>query len=177
MKKLIMVVVAIILLFVAFVIAGSKMLPDTLRADAGMATTASYEEVYAVVSDLKTWKDWTSWNTQNYPDMQYTYEGADSGPGAIMKWTDPSGNGRLEITGGGPATGIEFTLQFEGFAPMQGGIEFGRIPNGNTQVGWSVTGEFSGPIELWANYFMDFGSTITADFETGLQNLKARLEQ
>jgi hypothetical protein len=153
----------------------SYLLPSRVRVERTTSIQAPPERIYEKVGTLKTWKDWTAWNPTKYPKMQWTYEGPESGVGAISKWTDPSGDGKLEITKANPQTGIDYDLSFDDMPTVPGTIAF--APDGEgTKVTWffeSVAGW--NPIERYF-YFFCMDRMIGADFETGLAGLKNAVE-
>ena len=153
----------------------SYLLPSRVRVERSTSIHAPPERIYEKVGTLKTWKDWTAWNPTKYPKMQWTYEGPESGVGAISKWTDPGGNGKLEITKANPQSGIDYDLSFDTMPTVPGTIAFSPDGEG-TKVSWffeSVAGWNT--IERYF-YFFWMDRMIGADFETGLAGLKKAVE-
>jgi hypothetical protein len=160
---------------VVLIVLISYLLPSKVRVERSTSIHAPPERIYEKVGTLKTWKDWTAWNPTKYPKMEWSYEGPESGVGAVSKWTDPGGNGKLEITKASPQAGIDYDLSFDTMPTVPGTIAFAPNADG-TKVTWffeSVAGW--NPIERYF-YFFCMDSMIGADFETGLAGLKKAVE-
>ncbi len=169
------------LVLVAFLI--SLLLPSAFVVTRSVVISASPSEIHPYVNSLSQWPHWTAWNTDNYPELKYTYEGPEAGVGAIQTWTEPGmGGGRLEITRSEEGTGVEFTLKFEQSPePLVGSIEYNvvkGVSDGDadvTRVTWTGHGELgANPIARYFGLLMD--SMIGTDYETGLKNLKILVE-
>ena len=170
-------VMAIVALVVFFLIIG-LFLPSSYRVERSIVINASPQKIHPYVEDLKRWPDWTTWNTANYPKLEYQYEGDALGKGAVETWTDPdNGDGRLEITKSSPDEGIAFVLNFAGFDdPLIGQIIYSpTTEGGSTQVNWIAVGNLgSNPINRYFGLMMD--SLMGGDYETSLSNLKRLAE-
>ncbi len=160
---------------IAFFVIG-LFLPAGWDVSRTITIDAPAERVHAHVSKLSDWPNWTTWNTTKYPSLKYSYEGPESGVGAISTWTeDQMGGGRLEITESDPKKGISYVMQFEGYdSTMEGSINY--ISDGEqTAVTWSGNGELgNNPMMRWMGLM--FNSQIGKDYDTGLENLKTLVE-
>ena len=169
-------VMAIIgLLAVALLI--SFLLPSSFTVTRSVVIDAPPAEIHPYIESLRQWPDWTAWNNDTYPDLEYSYEGAETGVGAIQKWTDPKmGGGRLEITQSSESEGIKFTLKFEQSPePLIGSISYQPTDQGGTRVTWTGRGDLgSNPIARYFGLMMD--SMIGTDYESGLRKLKVLVE-
>lgn len=161
-------------LFVAAVI--SQFLPSEVFIQAEETIPANPPEIYDVIARPTTWKDWTAWNTERYPEMKWEYEGAEEGVGAIMSWSEPSQpSGRLEITAAESSPDvaqINYNLWFGGQTePGTGQITAEKQADGSSRVRW--TGKIKltwNPIERYMGLVLD--DWIRQDFERGLKRLK-----
>lgn len=155
---------------------GGLLLPRQYDVARSVEIDAPPEKIYGPVSTLNEWPTWTVWNNDKYPDMTYSYDGAESGIGAKSSWTDPgAGNGRMEIVAADEQTGITYTLDFEGFSTAHGDIKFDPAPSGLTTVTMRMKGDLGGnPINRYFGLLMD--GMMGEEFEQSLQQLKTRIE-
>ncbi|MCA9023957.1 MAG: SRPBCC family protein [Planctomycetaceae bacterium] len=153
------------------------LLPSNFVVSRAIVINAPAAEIHPYVDTLGQWPSWTAWNNESYPELKYSYEGPESGVGAVQTWTDPGmGGGRLEITDSSEEKGIQFVLQFEQSPePLTGSITYAPIDGGGTKVTWTGRGDVgSNPIGRYFGLMMD--SMIGADYETGLKKLKVLVE-
>ena len=88
--------ILLVILLVIFAII-SAFLPSRYEVERERMVDASASEVFAVLSDLSTWPDWTAWNVERDPEAVFEYDG--EGEGSVMTWDGPAlGLGRLELT-------------------------------------------------------------------------------
>jgi len=130
--------------------------------------------VFQQLNTPRAWQEWSAWSPANYPDMQYSYSGPDSGIGATSNWTDPSGSGQVVINASKPYSSIQYTVTFIGQGSMD--CEYALSPaEVGTQIHWHCGGENgNNPIaRLMSQFFIPM---IEKDFEIGLGNLKTNLE-
>lgn len=152
--------------------------PPTFDVERSVVIDAPPSKVYPRLATLKDWKDWTVWNDVNHPGLKYSYEGPESGVGAVSNWTDPKmGDGKLEITDADPDERLEYTLKFEGFDnPMHGRFRLKQVDEG-TKIVWTAHGDMgSNPLGRWMVKVMDMDETIGNDFNTSLAKLKKQVE-
>ena len=171
LKKLLigLLILAVVLLVI------SQFLPARYHVERSTSIKAKPEAIFPLLTNLKRWQEWSAWTPENYPKMKYSYEGPESGVGAISKWDDPSGNGKMTITAADPAKGIEFDMSFNnGEFLSKGGLTFGA--NGDeTIVRWTHDGDVDrNPLHRWFSLLMD--KMVGKDFEAGLKKLKSKVE-
>jgi hypothetical protein len=154
----------------------SQFLPASYRVERNLIMRASGDKIFPLVNEVRKWPEWSAWNTEMDPTLTYTYEGPESGPGAISKWEGKkTGQGMLTITEADPAKGIKYDLSFEhGRYISKGFITF--VPAGtDTKLVMGVTGEVSrNPMDRWFSVFME--KLVAPDFEKGLAKLKKVVE-
>jgi hypothetical protein len=170
MKLLRSIVITVGVLILALV-GISFVMPATFEVERAMVVPSEPDVVYAKFATPKTWARWSAWTTKEDPTLVYTYEGPDSGVGAVMKWTAKKmGNGRLEIVQAVPGKGVAYELRMEG-SDMQvhGHVRFESAGEGTT-VTWHDTGDF-GKNPIWRLFgpFMD--RMLGSSFERSLMNL------
>jgi hypothetical protein len=166
-------ILALVVLIALLVVIGF-LLPSKYRVERSVTMRASPDKIFALVNTLKTWPDWTAWNTQRYPDMKTTFTGPDAGVGAQYDWTGKEvGTGFLKITASDPNKGIEYDLNFED-SPTNGSITMAPTADG-VKVTWANWGDLGmNPVGRYFGLLMD--RFMGPDFETGLNNLKKKVE-
>jgi hypothetical protein len=110
--------------------------------------------------------------------MTRTFDGPESGAGAIYAWegNDDVGTGKMTITSSTSPGAIEIELAFIEPFPSTSKTEF-RFDeqDGSTTVTWTMSGDndFMGKA---FSLFMDMDTLIGGDFDKGLANLKSVAE-
>lgn len=175
LKKVLLVLGLIVGVFAVYI----AVLPSEYSVARSIEIDAPPEAVFPHVNDLKKWESWSPWAKRD-PNMQMTYEGAESGVGSISKWSgnEDVGVGQMRIEQSAPPKEIEIKLEFK--EPFPGtsdvGFEFAQAGNG-TMVTWSFAGE-QGYIErlMFSLMGLDMDQMIGADYEKGLASLKKVVE-
>jgi uncharacterized protein YndB with AHSA1/START domain len=179
----IIVIVAVILaiaIVVVLVLASTK--PDTFSVQREAVMKAPAERIFPLISDFHQWTSWSPWENRD-PALKRSYDGAESGKGAVYAWEGNKnvGSGRMEILEASPPSKIVIKLDF--FKPFEGHntAEFTMLPqNGAGGPATSVSWVMHGPapfLHRVMQVFMDFDKMIGKDFETGLANLKSLAEK
>ena len=175
-KKLFKFILFLSYLFLLLV-AVSLFLPSKYAIEREIVINGTTEEIYQIVATPKTYHEWSSWNTENYPEMKSSFEGPETGVGAISKWTDPKiGNGQMTIVKADPKTGIETILLFETCEnPFHGKFSFEDLGDGKIKVTWSGKGENGvNPIHRYFGFAMEY--MLGPEYEEGLKGLKQKVE-
>ncbi len=173
LKGLFYLIVAVILLFVV----GGFFLPQEQHVEREIVISASPAEVFKNIHDPKAFNQWSPW-VKIDPDTKYTYIGPESGVGAGMIWSSDNpnvGTGSWVITETKPNESIKVDLDFgsEGTATSFYDLK----PEGEgTRITWGFDMDAGmNPMNRWFGLMMD--KWIGADYEKGLANLKALVEQ
>lgn len=134
-------------------------------------------EVFDYVSSLKSQNDWSVWGSLD-PNMKKEFIGTDKTVGFVSKWegNDDVGSGEQEIKKIIPGERMETELRF--LKPFKvtniAHLITESVDSSHTTVKWRFEGKMAWPMNIM-NMMMDI--TIAKDFEKGLSNLKAKLEQ
>ena len=172
-KKILAVLAALILGFVAFV----ATRPAQFVISRKVAVAAGPEIAFSLVNDFHQWKAWSPWEKLD-PKMTTTFEGPASGPGASYGWkgNDQVGEGRMTILQSKPDQ--QLTIKLEFLKPFEATntttFLFAAAPPG-TEVTWKLEGK-NNFLAKAASVFMNMDAMIGKDFELGLANLKALAE-
>lgn len=152
-------------------------LSKSFAMDRATVVDVPQAEVHAIVSDFKTWKDWTAWNKEADPTLEYTYTGEPGTVGHSMEWTaEELGNGKLTMTSIEPGR-VAYDMVFNGEDPSQGAVvlEPAVGKEGSTAVRWEFKGTMEGmPYKRYFGLLMD--KMVGPDFEEGLAGLKKLAE-
>lgn len=173
LPKILIGLVLVVAVFVVVVM----VQPAEFRVSRSETINASTEEVFTHVNDLRSWEAWSPWAKLD-PEMKTTYEGSDSGEGAVYSWDGNSdvGAGRMTITESRPSEYIEFQLEFLRPFEATNTAEFTFAEkDGATEVTWSMDGNNNFIGKAFA-LFVDMDQMLGKDFEGGLANLKATVE-
>lgn len=171
----IVIVVLIALAGLAGVIA---IQPDTFKVARATTVNTPAKTVFELVNDFHHWEHWSPWAKLD-PNAKNTFEGPESGKGAIFSWdgNNEIGAGRMTVLESLPHEKIVIQLEF--FRPMAdtAQVVFTFSPDGDkTKVDWTMSGE-QNFMEKAFCMMMDLDAILGADFEKGLASLKARAEQ
>ena len=161
-------------LFAVF-IGGAYVLPAEVSVRRSVVIEAPPDKVFPLVSDLKTFTQWSPWSAYD-PAAKITYSGPAQGVGQAMSWSSDSpdvGSGTLTITAIDPGKRVESALDF---GDMGAGKAFFDLdPDGaGTKVTWGLDATMNSPLERWLGLWLD--GAIGAEYERGLARLKALAE-
>lgn len=174
MKQVLFAVLAVLILFaIAFVIAGFAV-PSSYEVTRDIVIESEAAKIYKYVGHLDTWPDWTSWNTDNYPELKYEMGEKTEGVGASQSWIQDSARGELTVTEASPDTGIRYKLVFDETLRSEGQLRF-EPTDGGTKVTWTNGGDLPfmmRPITI----FLSLEDNMGQAFEEGLNNLKVKVE-
>lgn len=158
-------------------IAMSSCSPTEYKVQREITINAPSDVVFALVNNHYERAAWSPWEAGD-KNIVKTYEGPESGVGAIYKWSgnDSVGTGWMEIMESEPNEYIKsklvFTEPFQSESTLN--WEFSEM-DGNTRAVWTIEGELPGYIFWMGQDEMD--EQMAPDFETGLANLKRIAEE
>lgn len=172
-KKILIVLAGLIAAFLIFV----ALQPSGYAIARTKTMAAPPAVVFAQVNDLRKWEAWSPWARLD-PASQVTFEGPESGTGAVFRWVgnDQVGEGSMTIVESRPAELVRIRLEF--LKPMAGTSEsqftFANEGDG-TAVTWTMTGknDFIGKAVC---LFVDMDQMLGGQFDQGLTNLKRVVE-
>lgn len=174
-----LVVIIVLAVIVIAVLAAAAIKPKAFHIERSITTTASASDVYAVISDLKRFPEWSPWHNLD-PDMQYEISEPSHGVDAYQAWSGNNqvGEGRMAITEATENNHVRLQLEF--IRPWQATnmVEW-RIDddNGQRRITWSMDGANETIVMRLFAMFMNMDKMVGKDFEKGLQNLKEIVER
>jgi hypothetical protein len=150
--------------------------PKTYVVERRTVVAAPPDRVRAELDDLRRWQGWSPWEGLD-TDLQRTYTGPPSGPGAAYAWTGnkKAGRGRMEVRSSTPEA-VSVDVVFEKPFPSASTSTFSLLPSGgSTEVVWSMVGPRPLVLRLLGPV-ISMDKIVGKDFERGLAQLKARAE-
>jgi len=137
-------------------------------------------EVFEYIKHLKNQDNYSKWATID-PKMKKTYRGTDGTVGFVSAWesnNEEVGVGEQEIKKIIEGERVDFELRF--FKPFEATepafMTTATTSENQTKVVWGFSGHMDYPMNLMM-LFMDFEKIIGDDLQTGLNNLKTKLEE
>lgn len=176
MKKLIKILGWVLGIIILLLLAGF-LLPSTVSVNRSIDIKAKPEQVYNVLTDLKTYNSWMVWN-QRDPQMKQEWGAITRGKGASYKWFSSDsqvGNGELTITEATPGKYVSTAMVF-GESPEPNMASWTLEPlNNQTRVKWDMKMDMGmNPAFRWVGLMMK--GVMKKDFDSGLAQLKEKIE-
>ncbi len=171
-------ILIVLALLATLIIGGGFLLPSSAHVERSSVINVPQMRVFDLVNSFERFNEWSPWADLD-PKTQYTFSGPVSGVGASFAWTSDDasvGSGSQQIIESTPPTLIRVQLKFVG---QSDAVSFYRLEpmETGTKVTWGFDAEFGNDvIGRWFGYLL-FDRMIGADYEKGLQKLKAVLEQ
>jgi hypothetical protein len=136
--------------------------------------------VFDYLRILKNQNKWSVWGSMD-PDMKMSFTGTDGTEGFISAWESDNknvGKGEQEILKIVEGERLDYEMRFiKPFKSISWSFIITTAINDNqTRVHWGFSGKMNYPSNLML-LFMNMEKMIGNDFEKGLQNLKAKLEE
>lgn len=149
------------------------MMDSRWRVERSIEIAEAPGPVFAYVSILSNWPEWTAWNPEQYPDLKYEFGGPDWGVGATQQWHDGNMRGELRVTDFQPGEYLEYELQMTpGDIRLRGSLRIEAIDAGSRLV-WSCWGD-AGDNPISKLKMRAYSPMIGRDFAAGLKTLEAR---
>lgn len=178
-KKILLVLVALVVLLVGVVAIAAFMTPTECTVEREVTINRPNSEVFDYVRKLKNQDVWGPWAKKD-PAMKREFRGNDGSVGFVSSWkSDHSevGSGEQEIKkiteGERLDTELRFKEPFESKSDAYFTTE--ATGPGTTKVKWGFSSSFPRPMNVMLLVF-DMDQMIGKDFEEGLSNLKTILE-
>lgn len=174
LKKLLIAAVIIIAGLTIFV----ATQPEDFNVSKNITISAPASEVYSQVNNFHKWEAWSPWAKLD-ANAQTSFEGAESGVGAITKWSGNKevGEGSMTIVESINNEFIKIALEMTKPLAASNTTEFSfKEENGQTSVTWTMYGKKNFVGKAMGIIF-NCNEMVGKRFEEGLVNLKTLSEQ
>jgi hypothetical protein len=165
-----------ILIFTAIFVGGGFLLPGDVHVERSTVIQADAARIFPYLNNFHRFNEWSPW-AQRDPNTRYTFSGPEAGRGARMSWESDNedvGSGSQEIVESQPNDRVATALDFGQMGTARAAFRL-QPDNTGTKVTWSLdTSLPANPIARWMGLFFD--RFIGADYEEGLDRLKAKVE-
>lgn len=165
--------VFVILGLIAVVLLTALVLPKTFHAEGSTVINKPNSEVFNYVKHIKNQENFGVWFKLD-PDLKKTSEGTDGTVGYTYRWTSEKvGNGAQVITAVEENQRVSVDLYLmDSSEPAKSYFTTEAVSENQTEVRWAVDGTMPYPWNIMSLFY-----DMNKDFEQGVQNLKAVLEQ
>ena len=168
----------ILLAIIALVILLALIAPKTYHVSRSVVIEKPRSEVFTYLRSLKNMDDWSPWAKKD-PNMEKKITGTDGEVGAVSYWNGNKevGEGEQEITKIVPEQRIESELRFlKPFASTSDAyLQIDEVDATNSKVTWGFSGKNKFPMSIMM-LFMSMDKMVGKDFESGLSDLKSKLQ-
>jgi len=161
-------------LFVLIVLLIGTLIPRGFETSSHVVIKATPAEIFPHINTIKMWSNWTMWNEHEIKGLKVDYSGPLSGVGAIQKWTEPRGEGKLWIIESLQDQQVNFASTFANFPEMQSSFTLTPV-DGGTRVEWKSAGALpKGPFYGW--FGLTFADSLAREYKKSLEKLKRTIE-
>lgn len=177
LKKILLGAVVLLVVLIVGFVAVVAMQPSDVHISRSLTMAAPPDKVFEQVNNLHRSPDWSPFIKLD-PNIKYSYEGPESGEGAVYKWSgnDEVGEGSMTIVESKPNELVRMKLAF--VRPMEDTSEavFTFKPEGEKiNVTWAMNGT-NGFVEKAFCMFVDLDKMIGDKFLEGLESMKKIVE-
>lgn len=175
MKKALYWLLGIIGVLIALLVLSMFLAPKKLVVKKDLDMKAPANMIYNVISDLKSWDEWSAWNLHDTA-MQVTYSDITKGVGAKTSWKSATqGNGSQEIIEAIMGEKMKSEMFFEGM-DMPNYATFELVESdGITNVYWDMDGAEM-PFYMRPLNWLIKGQ-VSNNYVESLNNIKALVEK
>lgn len=176
LKRILFVVLAL----VGIVLITGLFVKKEMHAEREIVINKPKAEVFNYVKHLKNQNEYSKWASMD-PAMKTAFKGTDAAVGFVSAWESDNGEvgkGEQEIKGIKEGERIDTEIRFK--EPMestaQAYMTTEAVSDAQTKVKWGFDSKMTYPFNV-IRLFMDVDKMIGDDFQTGLNNLKTKMEK
>ncbi|MCB1066215.1 MAG: SRPBCC family protein [Verrucomicrobiae bacterium] len=168
-----------LMVLVAILVAGVALIylltdADT-RVERSIVIAAPAEAIFPKLNSLKESETWSPWKEED-PKMEITYEGPESGVGALSRWESATqGTGSQTILESVPPSKLVTALDFGSMGTATADFTLSPEAEGGTKVTWGMVSHGGNNLGFRA-FNLALDKLVGPMFEKGLSNLKATVE-
>jgi len=176
--KILKAILFIVLGLVAIVLITAAFVKKDFAVERSIIINRPEPQVFEYLKSLRNQNEWSTWSKLD-PNMKTEFIGTDGTVGSISKWKGNKdvGAGEQEIKKIVEGERIETELRFKEPFESTNMAHFTTeaIDSNTTKVNWGFEGNMTYPMNIMNLFGMD--EAVGKDFQQGLNNLKAKLEQ
>ncbi|MBD8526858.1 SRPBCC family protein [Pseudomarimonas arenosa] len=163
----------LLVLVAAVVLGGGLLLNDEVHVQRSISIERPPAEVYAVVSSMARFNEWSPWRDYD-PTAKQEVSGPATGVGGKLTWSGEKGAGSMEIVK--VVENAQVTTQLDFGPDGKATSDWLLSAEGDgTRITWSFDSKFEGNLlGRWFGLMMD--SMIGPEYERGLKDLKTLVE-
>jgi hypothetical protein len=170
-------ILGIVAVLAVVFVGGAFFLPQEVTVSRTASINAAPEAVFPHVNSLKATEKWSPWLGID-PEVKTTFSGPDQGVGAKLEWESDHpqvGSGSQEIVLSTANERVETALDFGEMGTAKAAFLLSGTGE-TTEITWNLVSDMgTNPVGRWMGLMMD--NWVGADYEKGLSNLKALVEQ
>lgn len=173
MSKTFKIIITVIVVLGALLAVGN-LVKTTIVVERSAEIKASVEELTKQTTDFAEFRTWSPWAKMD-TSATFEYKGEQGKVGAEYHWSgnEEVGSGN-QIVESITAERIDMKLTFTGEWESVSKVYYLFEPNGEaTKMTWG----YEGDMPIIASLFVDMEEMLGGNYETGLANLKAKLEK
>ncbi len=178
LKKILLFIASSIGIIILIVVVAAFAVGTEFSVERSVEIEHPKDEVFEYVRYIENQNKYSVWVAAD-PDMKMEFRGTDGTVGFISAWegNEDAGRGEQEIIGVTEGERIDYELRF--YEPFES-ISYAyktteALSDSLTRVTWGMYGSTRRPLNLMMLFF-DLETAIGDDYQTGLNNLKAILE-
>lgn len=147
-------------------------LPTEWEVRREIVVDAPPEAIYPHLVDLARWGEWSPWQEEDYPDLEYRYSDPPVGVGAEQTWdSEATGDGAIRIVEAEAPRRVAFEMRFQsGTITARDEIRLEPTGDGATRIVWTDRGSV-GRTLLGRLSVPVIEESMGRDLEAGLQGL------
>lgn len=168
----------ILLALVAIIAILGFIAPKDFAVERTIDLSVSQQTAYDALRSLKQQDEWSVWAKKD-PNMEKDFRGTDGEVGSVSYWNGNKdvGEGEQEIMGLQPPHRIDTQLRFLKPFKSTNDAYFKIDAKGEgSHVAWGFSGSSPFPMNIFM-MFMNIDKSVGGDFEQGLANFKAYIEE
>lgn len=165
-------ILGLLLLAVAGFLAYIAVQPSAFAVRREAVIPAPPQAVFEQVNNFRNWQSWSPWAKLD-PNAKATFEGPETGNGAMFSWAGNAevGEGKMTIIEAVPNDFVRMRLDFTQPWPATNETIFTFKPEGDaTRMSWEMKGN-NGFLARVVCFFMDMDRTVGGQFEKGMANI------
>jgi uncharacterized protein YndB with AHSA1/START domain len=168
----------IVAVLIGAVLAFAATRPNTFLIERSLSIKTPPEKIFVLINNFHNWARWSPQDTED-PSMKRTFNGPESGTGAISDWnsTGSAGRGRMLITESVAPSRISVNVDWVKPFKAHNVNVFSLQPDGaSTRATWSMRGTNVYMMKVMS-VFVNMDRMMGKHFEAGLENLKRAAEE